>query len=43
VGRGAADTGAAAGQVHGFARSLSTEGNLLKLEVAKFLTTVWAA
>jgi methyl-accepting chemotaxis protein len=43
VSRGAADTGAAAEQVHGFARSLSDEGNHLKLEVGKFLTTVRAA
>jgi methyl-accepting chemotaxis protein len=43
VGRGAANTGAAAEQVHGFARSLSNEGSNLKLEVGKFLTTVRAA
>jgi methyl-accepting chemotaxis protein len=42
VGRGAANTGAAAEQVHGFARSLSNEGNHLKLEVGKFLRTVRA-
>ena len=43
VSRGAANTGAAAEQVHGFARSLSSEGDQLKLEVGKFLTTVRAA
>ena len=43
VSRGAANTGAAAEQVHGFARSLSNEGNHLKLEVGKFLATVRAA
>jgi methyl-accepting chemotaxis protein len=43
VSRGAANTGAAAEQVHGFARSLSSEGDHLKLEVGKFLTTVRAA
>ena len=43
VSRGAANTGAAAEQVHGFARSLSDEGDQLKAEVDKFLTTVRAA
>jgi methyl-accepting chemotaxis protein len=43
VSRGAANTGAAAEQVHGFARSLSSEGSQLKLEVGRFLTTVRAA
>jgi methyl-accepting chemotaxis protein len=43
VSRGAANTGAAAEQVHGFARSLSSEGSQLKLEVDRFLTTVRAA
>ena len=43
VSRGAANTEAAAEKVHGFARSLSNEGNHLKLEVEKFLTTVRAA
>jgi methyl-accepting chemotaxis protein len=43
VSRGAANTGAAAEQVHGFARSLSNEGIHLKLEVEKFLATVRAA
>ena len=43
VGRGAANTGTAAAQVHGFAHSLATQGNHLKLEVGKFLTTIRAA
>lgn len=43
VSRGAASTGAAAEQVHGFARSLSNEGDHLKVEVGKFLSTVRAA
>jgi methyl-accepting chemotaxis protein len=43
VSRGAANTEAAAEQVHGFARALSNEGNHLKLEVDKFLTTIRAA
>lgn len=43
VSRGAANTGAAAEQVHGFARSLSSEGSQLKLEVDRFLTTVRSA
>ena len=43
VNRGSADTSAAAEQVHGFSRSLSQEGNVLKLEVGKFLKTVRAA
>ena len=43
VSRGSADTQAAAEQVHGFARSLSQEGNALKLEVGKFLKMVRAA
>ena len=43
VSRGAANTGAAAAQVHGFAHSLANQGNHLKLEVGKFLTTIRAA
>jgi methyl-accepting chemotaxis protein len=43
VSLGSANTQAAAEQVHGFARSLSQEGNSLKLEVEKFLATVRAA
>jgi methyl-accepting chemotaxis protein len=43
VGRGAANTGTAAEQVHGFARSLASQGNHLKLEVGKFLNTIRAA
>lgn len=43
VGRGAANTEAAAEQVHGFARALSNEGNHLKHEVEKFLATVRSA
>jgi methyl-accepting chemotaxis protein len=43
VKRGSADTSAAAGQVHGSSRSLSQEGNALKLEVGKFLKMVRAA
>jgi methyl-accepting chemotaxis protein len=43
VNRGSADTRAAAQQVHGFSRSLSQEGNALKLEVGKFLKMVRAA
>ena len=43
VGRGAANTEAAAEQVHGFARSLSNEGNHLKHEVERFLATVRTA
>jgi methyl-accepting chemotaxis protein len=43
VSRGSADTQAAAEQVHGFARSLSQEGNTLKVEVGKFLKMVRAA
>jgi hypothetical protein len=34
---------AAAQQVHGFARSLSQQGNVLEIEVGKFLETVRAA
>ena len=30
-------------QVHGFARSLSQQGNVLEIEVGKFLETVRAA
>ena len=41
--RGSADAQAAAQQVHGFARSLSQQGNVLKIEVGKFLETVRAA
>jgi len=43
VNRGAADTGAAAEQVHGFARSLLSESHQLTTEVGKFLATVRAA
>jgi methyl-accepting chemotaxis protein len=43
VSRGSADTQAAAEQVHGSARSLSQEGQSLKLEVGKFLQTIRAA
>jgi methyl-accepting chemotaxis protein len=43
VSLGSASTQAAAEQVHGFARSLSLEGNSLKLEVGKFLQTIRAA
>jgi methyl-accepting chemotaxis protein len=43
VSRGSADTQTAAQQVHGFARSLSQQGNALKIEVGKFLETVRAA
>jgi len=43
VGRGATNTGTAAAQVHGFAHSLANQGNQLKLEVGKFLTTIRAA
>jgi methyl-accepting chemotaxis protein len=43
VGRGAANTETAAEQVHGFASSLSQQGSHLKLEVAKFLTTIRTA
>ena len=41
--RVSADAQAAAQQVHGFARSLSQQGNALKIEVGKFLETVRAA
>ncbi len=43
VSRGAASTGTAAAQVHDFAHSLANQGNHLKLEVGKFLTTIRAA
>jgi len=43
VSRGSADEQTAALQVHGFARSLSQQGNALKIEVGKFLETVRAA
>jgi methyl-accepting chemotaxis protein len=43
VSRGAANTGTAAEQVHGFARSLASQGNHLRLEVGKFLNTIRAA
>jgi methyl-accepting chemotaxis protein len=43
VNKGAADTGSAAGQVLASARSLSSEGGNLKVEVTKFLATVRAA
>jgi hypothetical protein len=34
---------AAAQQIHGFARSLSQQDNVLEIEVGKFLETVRAA
>ena len=43
VGRGAANTGTAAEQVHGFARSLASQGNHLKPEAGKVLNTIRAA
>jgi len=43
VQRGAGETGAASAQVHASAKSLSSESNRLKLEVAKFLDTVRVA
>jgi len=43
VNRGAAETGAASGQVLTSARSLASESNRLKLEMTKFLETVRAA
>jgi methyl-accepting chemotaxis protein len=43
VSLGSANTQAAAEQVHGFARSLSQQGNSLKLEVGKFLQAIRTA
>ena len=43
VNKGAAETGSASAQVLSSAQQLSTQGNKLKLEVDKFLTTVRAA
>lgn len=43
VQRGASDTGSASSQVLSAARSLSSDSNRLKLEVAKFLNSVHAA
>ena len=43
VTRGASETGSAASQVLGSAKSLATESTHLKMEVAKFLATVRAA
>ena len=43
VNRGATETGSVSAQVLSSAQSLSSESNHLKLEVAKFLTTVRAA
>ena len=43
VNRGASETGTAAAQVLGSAKSLANESNHLKMEVAKFLATVRAA
>ncbi len=43
VQRGASDTGSASSQVLSAARSLSADSNRLKVEVAKFLSTVQAA
>jgi methyl-accepting chemotaxis protein len=43
VDRGATETGSASGQVLASARALSSEGNRLKTEVSKFLSTVRAA
>jgi len=43
VNRGAADTGTAAGQVHGLAVSLLAESNHLSTEVENFLQTIRVA
>ena len=43
VNRGASDTGAAAGQVHGLAVSLLAESNHLSTEVENFLQTIRVA
>jgi methyl-accepting chemotaxis protein len=43
VNRGAADTGVAAGQVHGLAKSLAAESNHLSTEVENFLQTIRVA
>jgi methyl-accepting chemotaxis protein len=43
VSRGASETGSASNQVLASARSLSAEGNKLKIEIDRFLTTVRAA
>jgi methyl-accepting chemotaxis protein len=43
VNRGASETGSASNQLLASARSLSTEGNKLKIEIDRFLTTVRAA
>ena len=43
VNRGAADTGTAAGQVHGLAVSLLAESNHLSAEVESFLQTIRVA
>ena len=43
VQHGATETGSASAQVHSSAKSLSSESNRLKLEVAKFLNSVRAA
>jgi methyl-accepting chemotaxis protein len=43
VNRGANETGSASSQVLASARSLSAEGNKLKIEIDRFLTTVRAA
>jgi methyl-accepting chemotaxis protein len=43
VNRGAADTGSAAGQVHGLAKSLLAESNHLSTEVETFLQTIRVA
>jgi methyl-accepting chemotaxis protein len=43
VQRGTSETGSASSQVLASAQSLATEGNRLKLEVAKFLNLVRAA
>jgi methyl-accepting chemotaxis protein len=43
VNRGASETGSASSQVLASARSLSAQGNKLKIEIDRFLTTVRAA
>ncbi|HXW27752.1 MAG TPA: methyl-accepting chemotaxis protein [Xanthobacteraceae bacterium] len=43
VNRGASETGSASNQLLASARSLSAEGNKLKIEIDRFLTTVRAA
>jgi len=43
VNRGASETGSASTQVLASAKSLSAEGNKLRIEIDRFLTTVRAA